>query len=201
MRVLRNCLGLAASALLLCSQSALARDLTVATVTPKGVSCVFTPNCAVSVTDSTTYFRLFGNGGNGRLLVRSYPGLPGTQAAGLTGYSLYIDLRGMTSLGMANCVARLVVDTGPVVPLKYTAAKTDDVFMVGAPNGTGLGSVTQSGGKTTFKFAKPICPGSKISTESLYFGFAAKTGPVPGKGQVAGTMEGTADLDMRVPKH
>ncbi len=200
MRVLRDYLGLAACALLLVPQSALARDLTVATVTPQSVSCVFTPTCAVSVTDSMGYFKMFGNGGNGRLLVRTYPGMPGTQAAGLTGYSLYIDMRGMTALGMANCVERLVVDTGPVVPLKYVAGKTADVFMVGAPSGIGLASVTQTGSKTTFKFAKGICPGSK-GAESLYFGFAAKTGPMPGKAQIFGTYEGTAEVEARVPKH
>jgi hypothetical protein len=154
----------------------------------------------VSVTDSIGYFKMFGNGGNGRLLVRTYPGMPGTQAAGLTGYSLYIDMHGMTALGMANCVERLVVDTGPVVPLKYVAGKTADVFMVGAPTGIGLGSVTQSGSKTTFNFARPICPGAK-AMESLYFGFAAKNGPVPGKAQITGTYEGTADVEVRVPKH
>lgn len=200
MRVLRNCLGLAACAFLLVPQSALARELAVATVTPQGVSCVFTPNCAVKVTDSLSYFRMFGNGGNGRLLVRTYPGMPGTQAAGLTGYSLYIDMRGMTALGMANCVERVVMDTGPVVPLKYSGGQTADVFMVGAPSGIGLASVNQTGSKTTFKFAKPICPGAK-NTESLYFGFAAKNGPAPGKAQITGTYEGTADVDVRVPKH
>lgn len=200
MRVLRDCLGFAACALLLVPQSALARELAVATVTPQGVSCVFTPNCAVSVTDSMAYFKLFGDGGNGRLLVRTYPGMPGTQAAGLTGYSLYVDMRGTTALGMANCVARLVVDTGPLVPLKYSGGQTADVFMVGAPSGIGLASVTQTGGKTAFNFKKGICPGTK-SVESLYFGFAAKNGPIPGKGQIYGSLDGTADVDMRVPKH
>lgn len=200
MRVLRNCLGLTACAFLLIPQSALARELAVATVTPQGVSCVFTPNCAVSVTDSIGYFKLFGNGGNGRLLVRTYPGMPGTQAAGLTGYSLYVDMHGTTALGMANCVERLVVDTGPLVPLKYNGGQTADVFMVGAPSGIGLASITQTGGKTTFNFKKGICPGTK-SVESLYFGFAAKNGPIPGKGKLYGSLEGTADVDMRVPKH
>lgn len=200
MRVLRNCLGLAACALLLVPQSALARELAVATVTPQGVSCVFTPSCAVSVTDSIGYFKLYGDGGNGRLLVRTYPGMPGTQAAGLTGYSLYVDMRGTTALGTANCVERVVVDTGPLVPLKYSGGQTADVFMVGAPSGVGLASATQSGGKVTFNFKRGICPGSK-SVESLYFGFAAKNGPMPGKGQIHGSLEGTADVDMRVPKH
>ncbi len=199
MRVLRSCLGLTATLLLLSPQSALARNLTVATVTPQGVACVFTPTCAVSVTDSIGYFKLFGNGGSGKLLVRTYPGVAGTQAAGLTGYSLYIDMRGTTALGMPNCVDRLTLDIGPVTPLKYVGGSAVDVFVVGAPGGIGLSSVSQSGSKISFRFGRPICPGPK--GESLYFGFAAKNGPMPSKGQITGSLQGTADVDARVPRH
>jgi hypothetical protein len=199
MRVLGFCLGLTATLLLLSPQSALARELSVATVTPQGVACVFTPTCAVSVTDTIGYFKLFGDGGNGKLLVRTYPGVAGTQAAGLTGYSLYIDMRGTTALGMANCVEQLTLDVGPVVALKYVGGSMADLFVVGAPSGIGLSSVSQSGSRIAFHFARPICPGPK--GESLYFGFAAKNGPVPSKGQVTGSLEGAADVDVRVPKH
>jgi hypothetical protein len=61
--------------------------------------------------------------------------------------------------------------------------------------------VSQSGSKITFKFAKEICPGSSAAAQSLYFGFAAKTAPVWGRGQVTGSLQGAADLDVRVPKH
>ena len=53
MHVLRIGLGVAACALVLMSTSAMAGKLAVATVTPQGVSCIFTPKCAVTATDST----------------------------------------------------------------------------------------------------------------------------------------------------
>lgn len=199
MRVLRNCLGLAACALVLCPTGATARQLAVATVTPQGVACIFTPACAVTVTDTTGTFTLFGNGGRGSLLVRTYPGLPGTRAAGLTGYSLFINMRSDTSLGIANCVEKLTIDTGPVATVNY-AGPPAEVFVVGASGGAGLSRVDQTGSKVTFTFAKPICPPPSRMTESLYFGFAAKGAPVPGKVQIIGT-HGPADVTVRIPKH
>jgi hypothetical protein len=177
----------------------MARQLAVATVTPQGVACIFTPACAVTVTDTTGYFTLFGNGGHGSLLVRTYPGLPGTRAAGLTGYSLFINMRGDTSLGTANCVEKLTIDTGPVESVNY-AGPPADVFVVGTSGGAGLSRVDQTGSKVTFTFAKPICPSPSRLTESLYFGFAAKGAPVAGKVQITGT-HGTADVVVRIPKH
>jgi hypothetical protein len=199
MRVLRSVLGFAAFALVLSGQSALARDLNIATVTPQSVACVFTPSCAVSVTDSLGYFSLFGNGGHAQLLVRTYPGMPGTQAAGLTGYSFYIDMRSTMALGVANCVEKLVLDTGPLSPLKYSGGKPSDMFVVGAPAGSGIASASQNGSKLVIRFAKSICPGPK--GESLYFGFAAKNGPTPGKAEITGTHDDTVKVDARLPKH
>lgn len=193
--------GFAVCALALVSQDALARDLSVATVTPQSVACVFTPNCAVSVTDSIGYFTLFGDAGNGKFLTRTYPGLPGTQAAGLTGYSFYIDMRGAMTLGTPNCVEKLVLDTGPVVPLKYTPSRMADIFMVGAPTGAAIASAEQNGNKITIRFARNICPGSKLAIDSFYFGFAAKTGPMPSRALIAGSLEGTVNADVRVPRH
>jgi hypothetical protein len=177
----------------------MARQLAVATVTPQGVACIFTPACAVTVTDTTGYFTLFGNGGHGSLLVRTYPGLPGTRAAGLTGYSLFINMRGDTSLGTANCVEKLTIDAGPVESVNY-AGPPAEVFVVGSSGGAGLSRVDQAGSKVTFTFAKPICPSPSRLTESLYFGFAAKGAPVAGKVQITGT-HGTADVPVRIPKH
>lgn len=191
----------AVCALALGSQNAAARDLSIATVTPQGVSCVFTPNCAVRPIDSIGYFTLFGDAGNGKLLSRTYPGMPGTQAAGLTGYSFYIDMRGAMSLGTANCVQKLVFDAGPLVPLKYTANKASDMFMVAAPTGAAVASAEQNGNKVTIRFARVICPGSKVAVDSFYFGFAAKTGPMPTRAQITGSLEGSVNVEARVPQH
>lgn len=199
MRALKTCLCLAASALALVPGSAMARQLAVAKVTPQSVACVFTPNCAVQVTDSVGYFKLFGNGGQGKLLVRTYPGMAGTRAAGLTGYSFFIDMAGASALGTPNCVQKLTLDTGPLTPLEYGTKA--EVFLVDGNAGAALSQVTQTGNKVTFAFAKPICPGRSGMTESLYFGFAAKTGPVPAKAMIYGEMQGAADVDVRVPKH
>lgn len=199
MRVLRNCLGLAACALVLVPSSAMARQLTIANVTPVGVACIFSPRCAVTPTDATAYFQMFGNGGHGSLLVRTYPGLPGTRAAGLTGYSLFVNMRADTALGSPNCVEKLIVDTGPVETVNY-AGPPAEVFVVGSAGGAGLTSVMQNGSKLTFTFSKPICPSPSPMTESLYFGFAARGTPVAGKAQIVGT-HGTAEVIIRVPRH
>lgn len=198
MRVLKTCLCLAASALALLPSSAMARQLAIAKVTPVSVACIFSPKCAVKVTDSTANFRLFGNDGNGKVLIRTYPGLPGTRADGLTGYSIFINMAGATALGMPNCVSKLTLDTGPLAPLEYGGKA--EVFQVDGAGGAGLASATQTGSKITFTFTRPICPGRSGITESLYFGFAAKTGPVPGKAVITGSLQGTADVDVRVPK-
>ncbi len=200
MRVLRYCLGFAASALILVPTSAMARQLAVASVTPQGVACIFTPACAVTVTDTTGYFDLFGNGGHGKILVRTYPGLPGTRAAGLTGYSLFIDMRGATALGMPNCVDKLTIDAGPVASVNYTGPPAD-VFVVGSSGGAGLAAVVQNGAKVTFTFSKPICPAPSGMTESLYFGFAAKGAPVAGTAEISGSLHGTATVKIRTPQH
>ena len=199
MRVFRNILGVVACALVLCPTGAMARQLTIANVTPLGVACIFTPKCAVTVTDSIGYIQMFGNAGHGKLLVRSYPGLPGTRAAGLTGYSLFIDLQGSTALGSPNCVEKLILDAGPVESVAYTGTAAD-IFVVGTSGGAGLAKVEQNGSKLTFTFAKPICPAPSVLTESLYFGFAAKGAPVPAKATIIGT-HGNIDVAVRVPKH
>ena len=200
MRVFGTCLGLVACALVLAPPSAMARQLTIATVTPQGVSCMFTPACAVTVTDTTGYFDLFGNNGHSKILVRTYPGLPGTRAAGLTGYSIFIDLKTSTALGMPNCVQKLTIDTGPLAPLNYLGPPAD-VFVVGASGGAGLASAVQNGSKVTFTFARPICPTPNSLTESLYFGFAAKGAPVAGTAEITGSLHGGTTVKIRVPQH
>jgi len=201
MRVLANTLGLVA----LLIAPAEARELAVADVTPQGVACVFSKACAVTPTDSYGIVKLFGNGGDGRLLTRTYPGLPGTPGAGLTGYSLQLDLSDSMALGAANCVERLTIDAGPLAPLVYAGKGSADVFVVKEQGVIGLSSVTQAGGKLTFVFARPICPkpsgyAASGASRTAYFGFAAKGAPVPAKAQVAATIEGSA-ADVRVPKH
>lgn len=197
---------IAASALALVSQNASARELSIATVTPQGVACVFSPNCAVTPTDSTGFFQMFGQSGYGRILTRSYPGMPGTPAAGLTGYSYFVTMRGARSLGYPNCVKKLTLDAGPVVPLKFAPNRVSDMFMVGAPGGASIASAEQNGTKITIRFAQQICPGDKGVVESLYFGFAARTSPQPAKAQVTGSVrpgatDDMANADVRVPRH
>jgi len=199
MRVIPTCLCLAASALVLVPTSAMARQLAIAKVSSQNVACVFAPNCAVSPTDTMSYFQMFGDAGNGRVLVRTYPGMPGTKAAGLIGYSFMIDMRGATSLGMPNCVSKVTLDTGPLTKLDY--AGKAEVFVVDGAAGAAVSSVSQTGSKLNISFAKAICPGTSAASQSLYFGFAAKSAPAWGKGQVTGSLQGAADFDLRVPKH
>jgi hypothetical protein len=199
MRVLRNSVGLAACALLVLPHPAHAREVTIASVTDK-VACVFTPSCGVVVSDTTGFVQLFGDSGYGRLLTRTYPGMAGAEAAGLTGYSFQLNMSGAMSLGMPNCAVRLTLDTGPLVPLRYSGKGTAELFVVGG-SGVGISSASQSGSKLTVTFSRPLCPGTKAASQSLYFGFAAKNGPMPGKGSVSGSLQGSAPVDVRVPKH
>lgn len=202
MRVPANTLCLA----VLLLTPAEARELAVASVTPQGVACVFSQACAVTPTDSYGFIKLFGDGGAGRLLTRTYPGLPGTPAVGLTGYSFQVDMTASTALGAANCVEKLVIDTGPLATLPYGPKGAGaQLFVVASQGSVGVSSASQSGTKLTISFARPICPmlpGSRnaSNTGSLYFGFAAKGDPAPAKGQVVATMDGTA-VDVRVPRH
>jgi hypothetical protein len=200
MRVLRTCLGVAAFALVAWPTAAMAKPLAIASVTPQGVACIFTSKCAVTATDTVHYFQLFGNGGNGKLLVRTYPGLAGTRAAGLTGYSLFIDMHGATALGTPNCVDKLTIDVGPLASVNY-AGPPAEVFVVAASAGSGISSATQTGSKVTFAFAKPICPNPGRMTESLYFGFAAKGAPVAGTAEISASLHGSATVKIRVPQH
>jgi hypothetical protein len=177
----------------------MARQLAIAKVSSKDVACVFAANCAVTPTDTMSYFKMFGDSGSGRVLSRSYPGMPGTKAAGLTGYSFTIDMRGATTLGMPNCVKSVMLDTGPLAKLDY--AGKAEIFVVDSGAGAGVSSVSQSGSKLNISFARAICPGTGAASQSLYFGFAAKTGPAWGKGQVNGSLQGSADFDVRTPKH
>lgn len=201
MRVLASTLGLA----VLLLAPAEARELAIASVTPQ-VACVFAKTCAVTPTDSYGFIKLFGDGGVGRLLTRTYPGLPGTPAAGLTGYSFQVDMGMATALGTPNCIEKLVIDTGPLASLPYgSKGSSAQLFVVAAQGSAGVSSASQSGSKLTVSFAKPICPmthGSRSTpnTDSLYFGFAAKGDPAPAKGQVVADMDGTA-VDVRVPRH
>jgi hypothetical protein len=198
--------ALAVFALALVSQNASARELSIASATPQGVACAFAPSCGITPVDSTGFFQMFGQSGYGRLLTRTYPGLPGTQAAGLTGYSYFITMRGARSLGYPNCVKKLVLDAGPVVPLKFAPNRVSDMFMVAAPDGAAVAAAEQDGSKITIRFARQICPGDKGVVESLYFGFAARTGPMPAKAQITGSVRPGATDDMattavRVPQH
>lgn len=195
---------IAACALLL-APGATAGRLTVAEVSGQGVACVFTPACAVYPTDTYGVFKLFGDGGVGRLLTRTYSGAAGTPAAGMTGYSYHLDMTAMMALGTPSCVERLTMDVGPLASLHYVkGGDAAEVFVVtsGGEGTIGISSATLSGRKLTITFDKPVCPtiGNKPGRDSLYFGFASKNPPVPAKAQLEATLEG-ATVDIRVPKH
>jgi hypothetical protein len=204
LRILRNTLGMAAFALALMAQGALAGSLTIANVNAQNIACVFNPSCQVSPNESAVYIKLFGDAGQGRVQSRIFAGVPSFQAAGMTAYLYRVDMTATMALGMANCVERMVLDAGPVAALPYSPPGAAEVFVIssGGPGKIGLRSATQNGGRITFTFAKPICPtdGSRPGSESFFFGFASRSPPVPAKAQLIATMEGVV-ADVRAPKH
>jgi hypothetical protein len=182
--------------------AAQAAPLSIVKVGAPAVNCVFNttgaPACTVIVDDSIGTFTPPGDLGEARLQSRTYPGVAPAPAAGDMAYVYRVDLTAVKGATAENCVTKLALDFGPVVPLPYTPKGKFDVFVVTAG---GLGSVgptsaNQVGKTITFTFAQPVCPGAT----SYFFGLASKTTtPVAGTATVFYSLGGSATTADRVP--
>lgn len=119
-------------------QSAGAAPLTVIDVGAPAVNCVFHTSCSVVVDDSVGTFSLPGDSGAARLQSRTYPGTAPAPAAGDMAYVYRVDMTSMQGLTAVNCVTKMVLDFGHVVPLPYSPKGDFDVFVV---TSGGLGTV------------------------------------------------------------
>jgi hypothetical protein len=176
---------LAAAMLLGLSSGAQAVPLTVVNVGAPAVNCVFNPACTVTVTDTIgNYPPSSGYTGTPRLQSRTYVGVPGAPAAGLTAYVYRVDFTSATARADINCAVNLKVRFGPNARLNYGGGGPADVFVVttGGLGSIGLASADRTGAVVTFTFTKPVCPTNGISSPgqtSFFFGMASKLAPNP----------------------
>ena len=192
----------ALAAVVAAAPAARAAPLSIVNVGAPAVNCVFNnagaPACTVIVNDSVGDFTPPGDNGNARLQSRTYPGTAPAPGAGLMAYVYRVDLTSVQGLLAANCVTRLTLNFGPVVPLPYTPKGKFQVFVVtsGGLGSVGVKSAIQTGSTIVFSFAAPVCPGAT----SYFFGLASKsTNPVDAKATVSYSLGGSATTAVRVP--
>lgn len=186
------------------ASSAGADELSIVTVNAPAVNCVYNTLCRVTVADSIGDIALPGVAGTARLQSRTFPGAPGTAGAGKTAYLYRVDLLGAS--GAVECLAGLVINFGPVIPMSYRAGSLADVFVIttGGIGTVGLRSAQRDGDVISFEFDKLLCvgssPGHGVST--FFFGLTAATGPDPVTGAVFGIgSPPIIDVRARAPMH
>ena len=173
--------GLAIAAL--SEGAAQAQTLTVVEVNAPAVNCVFNPACAVTVDDSTGALAMpfLTTPGTAWLQSRTYPGAPGTPAAGKTAYVYRLSMT--QAAGQADCVRGLVLNFGPVTKLPYAPGTQADVFVVttGGLGTIGIASAQKTGNVIEFTFkGGGLClsGGPDIKNTTFFFGLAAATPPM-----------------------
>lgn len=128
-------------------------------VSAPAINCVFSPTCSEVVNDSTGPISLPGWPASPTffLQTRTYPGQPGSPAAGLYAYEYRIDLTPAgQQTGPEDCLFAVTINFGPVVPMDFNGSGTNnDVYVV---TEGGIGSVApttviQDGSQITFLFA------------------------------------------------
>jgi hypothetical protein len=104
--------ALAGIAAAVAATAAQGQSLTVAEVNAPAVNCVFNAACTVTVNDSTGVLALpfITTPGTAWLQSRTYPGAPGTPAAGKTAYVYRLSMT--QAAGQADCVKGLVLNFG-----------------------------------------------------------------------------------------
>lgn len=196
-----------AFALLLCFTpfAVEAVPLKVVNVSAPAINCVFNPACTVTVNDTSDNIPM-STGGTGFLQSRTYPGAPGSPAAGLYAYEYRIDLRNAVGATAISCIDWMTISFGPVVgSLNYGGdAKPDQVFVVtGGGIGTiGLASAIQTGSNIKFNFASPVCEGGAPGKgdSSFFWGLVSKTPPQFVNATLHETGGATHVLKARSPK-
>jgi hypothetical protein len=191
----------AAAMLALLPLSAHAAALTVVNVNAPAVNCVFATNCINVVTDSIGNFTPPFDAGVARLQSRTTPGIPPAPAGGKMAYEYRVDLTAVHGITAVNCVTKLTINFGPVVPEPYPPGALKQVWVTtsGGLGSVGIASANQSGSVITFTFgAGGVCPGQT----SYFFGLtSASTTPHPGVATLTYSLPGpaTGTTPDRVP--
>jgi hypothetical protein len=191
--------ALSAAGLFCVVSSAEAAPLSVTDVAAPAIHCVFNTTCTVPMTDTTGTFAVPGDVGDAKLITRTYPGTAPAPGAGTMAYVYLMNLTDMQHGSTDNCVTKVVIHFGPVVPLPYHPAHNYDVFVVssGAGIGTiGLSSADEASDDIVYTFVKPVCP----NNSSYFFGQASQTlKPTSGTAEVFFSLGGSKLVPIRHP--
>jgi hypothetical protein len=182
-----------------------AQKLKVVEVSAPAINCVFNASCTITVSDSVGNILLPTIApGTAWLQSRTYSGVAGTPAAGLTGYEYRISMT--QASGQAECITGFTLNFGPHKPVTYQANTQADVFVItGGGLGTiGLKSAERFGEVIEFTLTSPLCLNgpSDIKNTTFFIGLAAAATPMHVNAQVAAT--GSTPIfapDARVPTH
>lgn len=185
MRNFRNISILAAlAAMTVPASAASATKLTVATVDPGAVECVFSPKCSQTPTDTMGSFPASkAYTGNERLQSRTYVGERGSKAGNNTAYIYRIDFtRAVRSKADMFCAESVDIDFGPVAKLPYgPKGAMADVFVInsGGANFVGVKSAEEKKNVVSIEFASPVCPsnGGLPGESTFFFGLASSKAP------------------------
>jgi hypothetical protein len=175
--------ALAGIAAAVAATAAQGQSLTVVEVNAPAVNCVFNASCTVTVNDSTGALAMpfITTPGTAWLQSRTYPGAPGTPAAGKTAYVYRLSMT--QAAGYADCVKGLVLNFGPVTKLPYAPGTLADVFVVttGGLGTIGIASAQKTGDVIEFTFkGGGLClsGGADVKNTTFFFGLAAATPPM-----------------------
>jgi hypothetical protein len=176
-------LVIAAAAALVLVLPARTQVLRVVDVNAPAVNCVFNSSCTITVSDSIGHIALpfLAQPHTAWLQSRTFSGMPGTPAAGKTGYMYRISLT--EASGTSDCLGGLVLNFGPVERLPYKNNQLADVFVIttGGLGTIGLKSAEKFGDVIQFELATPLClsGGPSIKNTTFFFGLAANAAPAP----------------------
>jgi len=193
-----------ACALLAAAVSAEAEPLSIVSITAPAPNCVFHPTCQVRVTERVSNIPLPGVVGKALVESRIFSGLPETVGAGKTAYLYRVNL--LQASGAVECVAGMVINFGPVMPMSYRRGVLSEVFVITSRGvGTvGLKSAEQFGDVVTFEFSKLLCVGSRPGhgVSTFFFGLTASTGPTRTTAEVFGIgSPPLVEVSVRAPAH
>jgi hypothetical protein len=164
--------------------SAASTKLTVVTVDPGAVVCVFSPKCSVTPTDTMAMFPP-GKAYSGaeRLQSRTYAGQRGSKAAGSTAFIYRIDFtHAVRSVKDMYCASGIDIEFGPITRLPYgPKGAMGDVFVInsGGVRFVGVKNAEQKKNNVSIEFASPVCPasGAYQGQSTFFFGMASAKPP------------------------
>src|SRR2546423_1575996 len=123
--------------LLAAAASAGAEPLSIVTLEAPGVDCVFHGRCRAPFSTHVGDIALPELHGRAQLETRTFTGAPGTAGAGKTAYLYRVNLRQAT--GAVECLAGMVINFGPVMPLSYRPGALSHVFVLRSSGGGTIG--------------------------------------------------------------